>query len=152
MQCTRPRARLRASLESARGHGCLGASACCSIHREVSDADGSNPLNRLGASGHADPAPSKFAPPDITHKILLWPGKDRQERLRPLTIASAYPKITLNNAALDCVADLFKQMGEAADAVGKAAHSEHTAERANSAICSWGGVSFASLWGRIFRR
>ena len=65
-------------------------------------------------------------------------------------------KITLNKAALDRLADLFKQLGEAADAVGKAADTvKQAAERAqsaNSAIRSWGAASFASLLVRIFRR
>jgi hypothetical protein len=49
-------------------------------------------------------------------------------------------KITLNKAALDRLADLFKQMGEAADAVGKAAdtvkQATERAQSANSAIRS----------------
>jgi hypothetical protein len=65
-------------------------------------------------------------------------------------------KITLNMAALHRAADLFKQMGEAAEAVGKAADTlKQAAERAesiNTATRSWRGASFASLLERIFRR
>jgi hypothetical protein len=79
---------------------------------------------------------------------LEW--RDEVNHLFSMTI-----KITFNKAALDRLADLFKQMGETADAVGEAADTvRRAAERAQSysAIRSWGAASFASLLERLFRR
>jgi hypothetical protein len=55
-------------------------------------------------------------------------------------------KITVNKAALDRVADLLKQMSEAADAVGRAADTVKSSRAHNPPNArSWRATSFRYL-------
>jgi hypothetical protein len=67
-------------------------------------------------------------------------------------------KITVNRAALDRVAGLLKQAGNAADRVSEAADGVSRAAdaaqlpKARSAMRSWSAWSWSNLLDRLFRR
>jgi hypothetical protein len=61
-------------------------------------------------------------------------------------------KITLDQAALDHIADLFTRAGNAAQAVGAALPTDREVKRARRAVRSRSAWSFASLLDRLFGR